>query len=367
VSPRPGSMGWSRTLSTGMLVAAAGVSLVSLLAIAPSERLGWDFRFAYLRAAELVANGNSPYPELDDPVIGSGMAYVYPPQLAVMLSPLTALPADLVVGFAFVVSLAALVAALAVLGVRDLRCYAALLAWGPASSALEMANVSALLALALALVWRYRPTVWPLATILGLAIATKLLLWPLAVWALATRRSRAAALSLAFGAVLTFSAWGVIGFAGLIEYPELVRRFAEVMGAERSYSMLAVGEALGFGPDAGQALGLLVGGVLLGVCVHLGRRNADDEGSFIAAIGAALVLAPVVWLHYLVVLVVPLAISRPRFSPIWLLPIVLWVCPRDDNRTGIVSLLPMIVVFAILVMLLVRPRRAFDAPASATA
>ena len=86
-------------------------------------------------------------------------------------------------------------------------------------------------------------------------------------------------------------------------------------------------------------------------------RQGDDERSFFAAIGAALALSPIVWLHYLVLLAVPLAIARPRFSPLWLLPIVLWVCPRSGNGDGVETFLPVAVTAIVLGLLLVRPRR----------
>ena len=84
------------------------------------------------------------------------------------------------------------------------------------------------------------------------------------------------------------------------------------------------------------------------------------------AIVAALALSPVVWLHYPVLLAVPLGIARPRFAPIWLLPIVLWVCPRAANGDGMQPFIPAIVVAVMLVALLVSPgavRRPVESPA----
>jgi hypothetical protein len=43
------------------------------------------------------------------------------------------------------------------------------------------------------------------------------------------------------------------------------------------------------------------------------------------AIAAALVLSPIVWRHFLALLMVPLALSRPRFDAVWLIPIGLWI------------------------------------------
>ena len=99
----------------------------------------------------------------------------YPPQLALALLPLTALPVDVAAFIGFLGALAALMGALAVLGVRDVRCYAAVVLWAPGWNALEMANVSAVLALALAVAWRYRDATWGTPLALGLAISSQAL------------------------------------------------------------------------------------------------------------------------------------------------------------------------------------------------
>ena len=352
---RPAALGWWRTLSTGVVIGAAAISLVALVAIAGSDKLGWDFRYTYLRAAELVMNGGSPYPKLDDAVLGSGMAYVYPPQLAVVLAPLTLLPSDLVVWLAFTAAVASLLGALAVLEVRDPRCYAAVLAWGSTSNALEMTNLSAFLALAFALAWRYRGSTWPLATTLGLVVSTKLFGWPLLIWAAATRRYRALGAAIGIGVTVTIVAWAVIGFADLTRYPEILRRFSEVQGEAKSYSIVAATVSLGYDPVLGQALAAVVGGALLAASVYFGWLARDHARSFITATGATLAFTPVLWLHFFVLLVVPLVIARPRFSAIWLLPVVLWVCPRNSNGHGVEPLLPVAVAAVLLAVALARP------------
>ena len=47
--------------------------------------------------------------------------------------------------------------------------------------------------------------------------------------------------------------------------------------------------------------------------------------SLTLAIAAALVLSPVVWRHFFVLLLVPLAIARPRLDVLWLVPIGMWL------------------------------------------
>ena len=48
-----------------------------------------------------------------------------------------------------------------------------------------------------------------------------------------------------------------------------------------------------------------------------------DAWTFIVAIGAAFALSPIVWLHYFVLLYIPIAIVRPRLSWLWALPLAL--------------------------------------------
>lgn len=347
-------LGWWRVLFTGVLFGAAAILVVGILVTVRSGNPGWDSRFAYLEAAEAVLDGRSPYPNVDDPVLEEDKGYVYPPQLALAFIPFTALPVDVAAGIAVILSLAAVLAALAVVGVRDPRCYAAVLVWAPTWNAIENANISAALTLAVALVWRYRATVWPLAATLGLAVSTKLFLWPLIVWAVATRRIRTAWLALALGLALTFVSWAAIDFRGLTGYPALVSRLSD-LNADNSYSFVGIAAALGLGPLVGQILMLAVGGTLLAACVNLGRHG-DDRRAFTCAIAASLALAPIVWQHYLVVLVVPLALARPRFSVVWLFPAVLWLSPRVANGDGLEPFLPALVVVLVVSFLLTRPR-----------
>ena len=93
--------------------------------------------------------------------------YLYPPALAEVIVPLTVLPDDVSAFLAFAASFATVFGALALVGVRDARCYAAVVIWAPGWNAFEMANVSAVLTLLAAVVWRYRDVAWRSAAALG--------------------------------------------------------------------------------------------------------------------------------------------------------------------------------------------------------
>ena len=41
----------------------------------------------------------------------------------------------------------------------------------------------------------------------------------------------------------------------------------------------------------------------------------------------ALLATPVLWLHYFVLLFVPIALARPRLSALWFAPLAFWITP----------------------------------------
>ena len=301
-----GRIGPWRTLSTGVLIAFAAAFLVTLVAAAGSARLGYDFQAAYLPAADSLLGSGSPY---SDTLREGEEWYVYPPQLALALVPFTLLPPNLATFLAFLGCLMALVVALAIVGVRDIRCYASVLMWTPCWSALEMANVSAVFPHAVAIVWRYRETVWRPVIGLGIAVSMKLFLWPLLVWELAAKRFRVGVLGAAIGIGLTAFAWAAIGFRGFLSYPDQLAKIR----IDDSYSLYATTIALGGSGTLGTVVMAAMGGALLGAVVILGRRG-EELRAFSCAIAAALALTPIVWQHYLVLVVVPLAAARPRFT-----------------------------------------------------
>lgn len=348
--------GWRSLAFTMALTSCAAVLFAGLFTAFGShnpDELGWDFRVAYYPAGEAILRGESPYPaDPQDPLLDEQQVYTYPPQLALLVAPLTALPIDVAVVLAVVGSLAALLGALALVGVRDLRCYAVVVIWAPGWNALEMAQVSAFLALLLALVWRYRSRLWPMALALGAMISLKLFLWPVMIWTIANRGIRPGAVAGGAAIALTVLSWAVLGFAGIGTYTELLERVA----TQESYSIKGMAAAVGLSAPVAYAITAAVVGALLVLCAALARQG-DEERAFMVAVLAALAVSPIIWLHYLVLLVVPLGVLRPRFSAVWLLPIVLWAAPRSGHGEGIEPFLVGLVVGAMAAVVLSRPRQ----------
>ncbi len=85
-------------------------------------------------------------------------------------------------------------------------------------------------------------------------------------------------------------------------------------------------------------LGLLVAVALAALALELGRRD-DDRRCFTALLIASLAATPLLWQHYLVTLLVAVAIARPRLSFAWVLPVVLWASPFVGNGSTTQTLL----------------------------
>ena len=73
-----------------------------------------------------------------------------------------------------------------------------------------------------------------------------------------------------------------------------------------------------------------MGAGLIALCWREGRRGFDER-SLALALAAALALSPIVWLHYFVLLLVPIALARRTFGPIWLIPALFWITPFEEN------------------------------------
>jgi Glycosyltransferase family 87 len=305
------------------------LTLVILFASAVREdSVAIDF-WQFHAAARAILDGASPYlPDVDARTQWGG-PYPYPPLPALLAIPST-VASERVAGFVVMVILVGVALAVPwVVGVRDWRCYGLLLLWPPVISAIQTGNVTLWFALAAAVAWRYRDRMRVVATAIGITLAAKFFLWPLVVWLAATRRTMAAVGSLAVGAVVLVASWAVIGFAGFVDYPSLLRTLEEAVG-EDSYTLYVVGTDLGVPSPAARLAWLAVGFALVGAIVLLARRR-DERTAFIVAVAASLALTPIVWLHYFALLLVPVAVARQGLALVWFVPLALVITPGSGH------------------------------------
>ena len=335
------------------MLAVLPVGVLAVLFWAGHDVIAWDFQNSFRPAAEAVLNGTTPYPP---PVLESMAerdAFVYLPPGAILFVPFLALPAYAggLVATALVILFA--LAALRIVGVRDWRCYGIVFLSPAMISAIQTTNLTLPLLLALASIWALRHRAVLPGLVLALTFATKLFLWPVGVWLIATRRYRAAAWSAVTTAVLVSSSWALLGFAGLRDYPALMRVLAEALELD-SYTIFALASDLGAPELVGRATGIAVAAATLLGCWVLGRRG-DDERSFTLAIVAALLFTPIIWLHYFVLLLVPIAIVQKRLSLLWAAPLLFWLSQGHGNGTTLQTAWTLGVVAFVTVLVLRRP------------
>lgn len=285
--------------------------------------------FGIFRVAALdVVHGRSPYVAPTAEALAHFDRFVYPPAAAILFAPFAALPPEAARALMFVAGLLAILCALRLLEVQDWRCYSVAILSAPAMNSLALGALTSFLLLGAALAWRYRNTPTVAAAATASTAILKLFLWPLGVWLLATRRFRAAGICVGVSAVLLVGGWAIIDFAGFRAYPTLVHVLERVEGPV-SYSVIAL---FGLSGTAATALtvALSVGAV---AAIFLAARGAEgDRRAFAVAVLASLVATPLLWLHYLLLLLVPIAVYRPRLSGLWFLPLLLWLTPATHSQ-----------------------------------
>ena len=305
----------TRKLGSVLAFAVAPVAalvLMLVIGLGGPGPLAHDFHYELYPEAKALLDGESPFPGGAFDPLSPEPNLIWPPIAAFLVSPLTLLP----IGTADVVmaglGLACFAAALWVVGVRDWRVYGAFALWPQVAGEMRVSHLTPVVALLVALAWRHRDSQLRAGAACGLAISLKLSVWPLAVWLAAGRRHRAfsrcsrnRALSLLL----------LLPFTSLDSYVRALTELGRTFDQD-SYTVFGLLAQLG-APDAvARGATLLLGAALL--------AGVWTRRSFALAVGASLVLSPIVWLDYFAILGVPLAIARPRLSVVWLVPLATW-------------------------------------------
>lgn len=256
---------------------------------------------------------------------GGGGEFAYPAPAALALAPFALLPYTLAASIFGLAAIAAVPLTLYLLGVHDWRCYGAAFLTSATLSVVVAGALSSILALGAAIAWRYRERVRLTAVVVAATVIAKIFLWPLLVWLVATRRTRTALLSGAALVAAALAGWAVTGFASLVHYPSVLAGMASLEQSE-GYSSVAFGMVLGLSAGTARVLAVVVTALLVAAIFVVARRDDGDRRAFSLAIVTALASTPIVWLHYFVLLLVPIALARPRLAALWLLPLGFWAC-----------------------------------------
>ena len=338
---------WELALFLWMPFLLFAVVLVSELGFRSS--LGdWEI---FRSAARSVLHGHSPFPAADSHALAQNDRFVYPPITALFVAPFAALPDEAGRAVVLLLTFACVPLALRLLGVRDWRCYGLALLTAPVLDAVSLGTLSSALLLGVAAAWRFRDRRHIAAATTAVTAVAKLFVWPLLVWLLVTRRLRTALEAAVLALVLLVGGWAAIGFAGLRDYPHLLHLLSQTEAAQ-SFSLVGLSGLEGGAATALSAV--LVVAVVAAVVVA--RRGPDgDRRSLAVAVAGALLATPVLWLHYLVLLFVPIALARPRLSAVWFVPLAFWVTPFAHSDGSVWRVCFTLAVSAVIVLWTVVP------------
>lgn len=288
---------------------------------------GVDFRYAYWPAGWRLGHGGGVYNWTHLQVAG-GEAFVYPALAAIVFLPFSYLSA-VAGGIVFmVINLLAVLLTLRVLEVRDWRVYGVCLAIPWVFAGWQTGNLTLLLGLGLAVIWRYRDQPIVAGAIAAILVSLKPFIVPVVLWLIATRRWRATGTCLVAGLAINLVAWGVVGFSQVGAYLHLTSQVTSAL-EHTGYGVISLAAHLGISTGVGTAVEVAAALGAAIACLVTGWRGFDRL-SLTWMIVTTLLAGPLVWSHYLALLVIPLTLAHPRLNRAWLLPLLLWEC---DVRT----------------------------------
>lgn len=278
----------------------------------------------------------------------------WPAAILLLAVPFALLPMNLAGILFMLLSVAALVAALRLLGVRDARCVLVAAVSVPAVTGILLGNISPLILLGAALAWRLRSRYLTSAAVAASVIVAKLFLWPLGVWLLVAKGRRSMLMCGVLALLTALIGWMVIGFAGMTAYPEMLLDVAKI-GEPRGCSLVAFLLYVGFGTGTARFLALATAFGLLFLSWKLSRRPGGAQHAFGLVVIAALTATPVVWSHYMVLLFIPIALLSPQLSWLWFLPTLAAFAPTGATHSYGMSILPILMAEVVLTAVLCQP------------
>jgi alpha-1,2-mannosyltransferase len=295
-------------LPVAAIGALVGVSGLVVFAAVAAGTFGFDF-LAYHQAAERVLHGQRLYDPTVQQTGGFGLFY-YPPPFVLAILPFGLLPATTATWVWLGLSVAMLVGGIAILPVRPSIRWATLLLAGlswPVAYALKLGQVGPLLLLLFAIGWRWldRPVAVGSAGALGAIV--KIQPGLILAWALLTRRFAAAAIGVAILLVAALAATVILGGFGVwADYVALLRNVSDPITTPHNFTPGAAAYQAGV-PTGVAATVQIVSSVLVVAVLLVAIARTAPDASFLVAVVASQLLSPVLWDHYAMLLLLPVA------------------------------------------------------------
>jgi hypothetical protein len=312
-------------LGPGLVLAIFACTLLAVLASAGAT-LGYDAA-AYLQAADRLLAGQPLYDPGVSAAVGYGV-YLYPPPFALAVVPFAILPAPLDLWGWLTAMVVAFLVGTALLPVRPgVRWSIVLLAAVsfPFLYSVKLGQVEPLLYLAFAVGWRWIDR--PRPTGLAVAAGTLVKLQPglLFGWMIATRRWRTLAVGLVAVAIAVAVTTVVAGVAVWSDYLALLGRINRPITTPQNLTIGAIAYRAGASLDAATTIQWAsVAAAMAATVFTWVRRGAAT--AFLVGVVASQLLSPVLWSHYAMLLLLPVALLLQRRQ--WwaaAIPLVTWL------------------------------------------
>ncbi len=358
-APRP-------SVSRGRLIAVtvAGLGLLwlvlGLLSFPGGEGWGFDYR-AYVDAANRLAETGTLY--LDSTIEapyspGPYGIYYYAPPLAIAVAPLAGVGVDEGIIAWWAIHVLALALACALMPVPNTT---RLVAFGVAALSyavtrdLVLGNVSVILLLLMSAAWRWLDR--PLGSnAQARAMAIRPTLGVLLIWQSLRRQWRAVAWTLGAGVVIILSSLPFVGIDGYLDFVAVLRNLGGTSGVQFNHDLASTVLLLGASEEVA-TMALLLGFAAAIAAIAASLRREREVG-FMVTTTATLLLSPILWDHYLAMLILPAAFLAARGRPGALaLPLAGWLPALFE---GLAVLDPIIVITAMLLPFLARAPRSAD-------
>lgn len=316
-------------LATGVALAGLGILAWAIsLAAAGLASWGYDFAAYYAAAERLLASGNPYQAEtLRGPFRpGPEGLYLYAPVTALFFVPFTFLAqqdATLVWLVLRLVLLAVTSWLLPVAASMRLLLFGVAAASQPLLHDLNLGNVSLVVSFLAVVIWRARDHRLASVALVG-SIALRPTMAVIGAWWLLRREWRLVVWAIAAGVALVVLSLPMIGVAGWADYLTVLRNLTGLTGVPENADLGSAVLFLGGSSSVAQ-LALYAGYAIAALAIVLSLRR-DRELSFVVTVTATLLLSPLLWDHYLTLLIVPAAFLISR-GHLWgvALPMLGWL------------------------------------------
>ena len=322
-------------VSAPPLVVAAIILAIIFVFLPLSRSYDLD---VFLRAGYAALHGQQVYPTPGSTAVYSGSAFVYPFFAAWPFVALAVISSALSTTLFFVACVCAVLAACLVSAKGDLWPAALTLCTAFTITGLQLGALSPLLFVGAVFIWRLRGRPLAFALLAAPVIASKLFLAPLLVWPLLAGRYR----TLAYAGASTLALLALSFMLGPIGPGPYLQMLSELGAHEARAGFGLVGALMNarLTPQAAQGTAIAIALATFAAAYLHFRRCGDERVYFCAGIVASLILTPVLWSHYLILLSAVLLILGARRRWFVMLLLASWALSPPhgvDLNTDVIS------------------------------